>query len=156
MRHDRDLFIERQIDAPPARVWEAWSQPEHLAQWWIPKPLECDVVALDLRPGGGFVTRMREAGGAFQPHLDACFLDVDPGRGLVFTTCLTEGWRPADPWLALTAEIALHDRDGGTLYTARVMHQDAAGASKHLEMGFMDGWGTVIDQLADHLAGGQT
>ena len=99
------LTVTRLIKAPPAIVWKAWSTPEHLAKWWIPAPIECQVVKLDLRPGGGFETRMREDKGEFQPHVQACFLEVVPEVRLVWTTVLTEGWQPAEPWLALTAII---------------------------------------------------
>jgi uncharacterized protein YndB with AHSA1/START domain len=146
---DFELTISRVIKAPPAVVWTAWSTPEHLAKWWIPAPIECQVVKLDLRPGGGFETRMREGGGGeFQPHVDGCFLEIVPEARLVFTTVLTEGWRPAEPWLALTAIIAFEAEGGGTRYSARVLHKTAADTRKHEEMGFHDGWGTTIDQLA--------
>jgi uncharacterized protein YndB with AHSA1/START domain len=39
-----ELTISRVIKAPPAVVWKAWSTPEHLAKWWIPAPIECQVV----------------------------------------------------------------------------------------------------------------
>lgn len=149
----RELTISRFIAAPPALVWKAWSDAGHFARWWIPAPIECQVVKLDLRPGGGFETRMRENGDAFLPHVEGCFLDVVPEARLVWTTVLTEGWKPADPWLALTAIITLLPQDGGTLYSARVLHRNAGDARKHAEMGFDDGWGTVIDQLADVAAG---
>src|SRR3546814_3991037 len=69
-----ELTIARHIAAPPSAVWDAWSDPAKLAQWWIPAPIICRVDQLDLRPGGGFVTRMREEGAAdFQPHVDGCF-----------------------------------------------------------------------------------
>ena len=70
MAESSELTISRFINAAPAKVWRAWSRPEHLAQWWIPHPIECEVVKLDLQPGGGFETRMREGGGAFQPHVE--------------------------------------------------------------------------------------
>jgi uncharacterized protein YndB with AHSA1/START domain len=143
-----ELNVARLINAPPSVVWKAWSHPEHLAKWWIPAPIECRVIKLDLRPGGGFETRMREGDGEFQPHVDACFLEVVPEVRLVWTTVLTEGWEPAEPWLALTAIITFEPRNGGTLYSARVLHKNAAEARKHEEMGFYDGWGTVMDQLA--------
>src|SRR3546814_18405646 len=70
-----ELTISRHIAAPPSAVWAAWSDPAKLAQWWIPAPIICRVDQLDLRPGGGFVTRMREEGATdFQPHVDGCFL----------------------------------------------------------------------------------
>jgi uncharacterized protein YndB with AHSA1/START domain len=144
---ETELTIVRHIGAPPAVVWTAWSVPEHLAKWWIPAPLECQVVKLDLSPGGAFETRMREGGGDFQPHLDACFLHAVPERRLVFTTVLREGWRPVEPWLALTADITFEAEGNGTRYAARVMHRSAGDARKHDELGFADGWGTTLHQL---------
>lgn len=149
-----ELSIARHIPASRSLVWEALSQPEHLAQWWIPKPMECRVLCLDLRPGGGFETLMRgpeEA--AFQPHLDACVLDVTPGERLVWTTVLRAGWQPVEPWLALTAIITLEEEGQGTRYAARVLHRSPEDSRRHAELGFEAGWGTVIDQLAAYVAG---
>lgn len=148
MNNDTELTISRLIKAPPSAVWDAWSDPAKLALWWIPAPIECRVEKLDLKPGGGFVTRMREDGGDFQPHVDGCFLEAVPEERLVFTTVLTEGWQPTEPWLALTAILTFEPRDGGTLYSARVLHKTPEDSRKHDEMGFQLGWGTAIGQLA--------
>ncbi len=148
MSNDTELTIARLIKAPPSAVWDAWSDPAKLAQWWIPAPIECRVDTLDLKAGGGFVTQMREGGGDFQPHVDGCFLEVLPEERLVFTTVMTEGWQPTDPWLAITAILTFEPRDGSTLYAARVLHKNAADSRKHDEMGFQLGWGTAIGQLA--------
>ncbi|CAN5519669.1 SRPBCC family protein [soil metagenome] len=150
---DTELTISRLINAPPAKVWAAWSTPEHLEKWWIPAPYQCQVVKLDLRPGGGFETRMREGGGDFQPHVEGCFLDIVPESRLIFTTVLTEGWRPAEPWLALTAIITFEAEGSGTRYSSRVLHKNAEDSRKHDAMGFQDGWGTAIGQLAAFVAG---
>lgn len=148
MTNPTELTISRFIAAPPAAVWNAWSIPANLEKWWIPAPIECQVVTLDLRPGGGFVTRMREGSGEFQPHVDGCILEAIPEQRLVFTTVLTEGWQPAEPWLALTAILTFEAQDGGTLYAARVLHKSPEDSRKHDEMGFQEGWGTAIGQLA--------
>ena len=142
------LEISRLIKAPPSAIWKAWTDPEHFQKWWIPEPIECRVIKLDVRPGGGFETRMREGAGEFQPHVEGCFLDVVPEERLVFTTALTEGWRPAEPWLTLTAIMTFTPEDGGTRYAARVLHKNAADSQKHEEMGFHEGWGTTVGQLA--------
>jgi len=149
------LAIDRLIAAPPSAVWDAWSDPAKLEKWWIPAPTACRVVTLDLHPGGGFETQMREGSGDFQPHIDGCFLDVEPERRLVFTTALRAGWQPVDPWLALTAILTFEARDGGTLYSARVLHRSPEDSRKHEDMGFRDGWGTVLGQLADLLEDGR-
>ena len=42
--NNRTLTIERTFNAPLKVVWEAWSQPEHIAQWWGPKGMETKAV----------------------------------------------------------------------------------------------------------------
>lgn len=145
---ERDLEISRIIKAPRMAVWDAWTQPEQFAKWWVPHPEVCRIVSMDVRPGGGMVTEIAPlAGGAFGPHMNACYLDVTEGRRIVFTNALTGGWRPAEqPFI--TAVITLDDHDLGTAYRAVVMHKSPEDRGMHLEAGFHDGWGTVAAQLA--------
>ena len=39
----------------------------------------------------------------------------------------------------------------GTKYTAIAMHSDEESCRKHDKMGFYEGWGTVLDQLVEHV-----
>ena len=48
----------------------------------------------------------------------------------------------------MTALITLWDHPDGTEYVAHVMHKSNADRTRHEELGFFDGWGTVADQLA--------
>lgn len=48
----------------------------------------------------------------------------------------------------MTAIITLSDRPSGTDYFAHVMHRSPADRAMHEQLGFDDGWGTVIEQLA--------
>lgn len=148
MTDTSELGISRIIKAPRAAVWRAWADPALFEKWWIPGPMTCKVVTMDMRPGGGFVTLMREEGGDFQPHMEGCFLEVVPQERIVFTTVLKEGWQPFEPWLALTSIITLQDEEADTRYVARALHRNPEDSKKHEDMGFMDGWGRAIDQLA--------
>lgn len=141
------LTISRIIQAPRSTVWKAWSEKEHFEKWWIPEPIKCKVVKMDMTPGGGFETHMSENGEEFKPHVEGCFLDIVPQQRIVFTTVLTEGWKPIDPWLSMTAIITLEDAGSGTKYTAQALHKNPEDSNKHLEMGFEEGWGAAIDQL---------
>ena len=60
MTSETELTIERLIAAPPSAVWDAWRDAAKLASWWLPAPLACQVVQLDLRPGGGLETLRRD------------------------------------------------------------------------------------------------
>ena len=52
MTADLSLVVRRTIRAPVARVFEAWTQPEHLRKWWGPKGVICIDPEVDLRVGG--------------------------------------------------------------------------------------------------------
>lgn len=144
---DLDLRISRLIAAPRQAIWNAWADPAAFEQWWVPAPAACRVLEMDLRPGGSFETRISEDGGEFAPHMRACFLDVEEGERIVFTNALLGGWRPAEhPFM--TAIVTMHDHPRGTEYVSHVMHKDSADRHMHEEMGFHDGWGTVVEQLA--------
>ena len=143
-----DLTIRRIIKAPRRLVWSAWADPASFAEWWVPAPARCRINAMELRPGGALLTEISEDGSStFQPHMNACFLDVAEGERIVFTDALTGGWRPAEhPFMS--AIISFADHADGTDYRALVMHRSRADRDRHVELGFHDGWETVAAQLA--------
>lgn len=150
MNPELDLVIERVIRAPRATVWNAWTDPEQLAKWWLPKPEVCRIDRLELVPGGAFVTSFGSPGGELRPHLDGCFLAVEDEQRIVFTTGLDSDWRPArGDKLRLTADITFSEHTDGTLYRSVVQHADPTDRARHEELGFAEGWGTVIAQLAE-------
>ena len=149
MNPDLDLGIERVIRAPRKTVWDAWTDPANLAQWWIPEPARCRVDRLEVRQGGALITRISDDGVTFAPHLDACFLLVEEFERIVFTNAVDGGWRPANPGpVAMTAEVVLRDHPDGTDYRIIVRHRDPADRARHAELGFAEGWGSVTEQLA--------
>lgn len=141
-----DLVISRVIDVPRALVWKAWTEPEHLKKWWAPAPITTPECEMDVRPGGKFRTLMRGPDGAEYPG-NGCFLEVVPLERITFTDALEAGFRPAEQSF-FTAVITFEDHEGGTRYTARAMHKNDADREKHEKMGFYEGWGTNIKQLA--------
>ena len=60
-----------------------------------------------------------------------CFLEIVPRKRIVCTSMLTGGWRPASPWLAMTAVFTLADEGSGTRYIARCLHKDDADYEGH-------------------------
>ena len=142
------LSITRLLKAPRALIWQAWSRPEHLKQWWCPKPWVTEVLAFDFRPGGAFHTFMRgpepEGGESDNP---GSFLEIVPQQRVVMTSVLGGGWQPQTPWMPMTAIIEMSDEAAGTRYTATCLHPDAPTCQRHAEMGFNEGWGICIEQL---------
>ncbi len=85
-----DLVLERLIDAPRHLVWEALTKPEHLKEWYMPKPWGVSNCELDARPGGIFSIDVASPEGQEFPNL-GCVLDVVPLERLVWPSMLFPG-----------------------------------------------------------------
>ncbi len=151
-----DLVLERTLDAPVDLVWAAYTDPEHLKQWFAPKPYQITECELDLRPGGIFRIRMVGPDGFDTGHgSPGCVLEVEQGKKLTWTSALGPGYRPAEMGegcesFPMTAIVTFKDAGNGkTAYRAVAMHKDAKDKEAHEKMGFHDGWGTVAGQLEE-------
>lgn len=144
-----DLEVRRTIHASPGAVWAAWTDPDQLAKWWLPAPLHCRVDRFEVAPGGAFATSISEDGSEFSPHVDGCFLIVEPGRRLVFTNAISSELRPTNPApVAMTADVTFGAHPDGTDYHVVVRHSDAEAREEHEQLGFAEGWVAVTAQLA--------
>lgn len=145
-----DLVLERVVDLPPSLVWKAWTTPEHLKQWFCPKPWQTVECQIDLRPGGMFRTVMRSPEGVDMVPGEGCYLEIVENERLVWTDALKPGYRPSgEPFF--TGMILLEPHGSGTKYTAIAIHKDEESAKKHAEMGFHQGWGICLDQLVEYM-----
>ena len=59
----QDLIIERVFDAPPEKLFQAWSDPKMIAQWWGGATITTPVVKIDFRVGGLLLYCMKIPGG---------------------------------------------------------------------------------------------
>jgi uncharacterized protein YndB with AHSA1/START domain len=143
-----DLMVEREVRASVQTAWAAWTQPEHVRHWYAPAPgtiAECEI---DLRPGGVFLFVPRSPDGV-EHRVTCCYLEVRPFERLVWTDALVPGYRPA-PVGFFTAVMTLEPIGELTRCRAVAMHRDEHDRDHHAEMGFHDGWGTVLDQLCTY------
>lgn len=152
-----DLVLERTIDAPVELVWKAYTDPNHLKQWFAPRPFEITECELDLKPGGVFRIRMVGPDGFDTGHgVPGCFLEVIEGKKLVWTSALGPGYRPNEAGegcesFPMTAIVTFEDAGNGkTAYRAVSLHRNEADRSTHEQMGFHEGWGTVAGQLEEY------
>jgi uncharacterized protein YndB with AHSA1/START domain len=145
MSADRELVLTRLINAPRAKVYRAWTDPELLKQWFAPKPYTTPIVEIDVRPGGSAYFVMRGPDGKDLPNRGV-YLEVVPNEKLVSTDAYVAAWEPSDkPFMTLI--LTFEDEGGKTRYTARVRHWTVADREAHEKMGFHEGWGLCADQL---------
>lgn len=151
-----DLILERVVDVPREKIWQAWTTPEKLLPWFCPPPWKTVECEIDLHPGGRFYTVMQSPDGQRFPNT-GCYLEVIKNEKLTWTNALEPNFRPAKQPEAspghecaeflMTATILLEKREKGTKYTAYVQHSDAVNRKRHEDMGFKEGWGACLDQL---------
>ncbi len=147
-----DLIITRHIAAPPDAIWTALTDAEKLKRWFVPKPWRIVEAVVEPYPGGRFVTVMAGPNGETEDcgASEGCVLEAQAPHRLVWTDAMAGGYRPNEkPFM--TAIMTLEPKEGGTQYTARVLHRNEQDRQRHEEMGFAEGWGTVIEQLAEML-----
>ena len=146
---DRELVITRIFDAPPEKVFRAWTEPDLIKQWFAPLPWTTPRAETDVRPGGTVSITMRSPEGVDMPD-PGVYLEVVKNERLVFTDAFTSAWEPSlQPFM--TVILTFENIAGKTNYTARVRHWSVADRERHEQMGFYAGWGQCADQLAELL-----
>jgi uncharacterized protein YndB with AHSA1/START domain len=141
-----ELVLTRLIDAPRDKLYRCWTEPALLKQWFAPRPYTTPVAEVELRVGGTNYMEMKSPEGQAIP-CPGTYLEIVPGRKLVFTDAYTGEWVPRDGKPFMTAILTFEDEDGKTHYTATVRHWSDEDKKTHEAMGFHRGWGQCTEQL---------
>jgi uncharacterized protein YndB with AHSA1/START domain len=137
---NRTLSLKRTFNAPIKLVWEAWTKPEHIAQWWGPKGMSIKIVEHNFKEGGKWKYVMPMPDG--NEFLSYGVYSVIVKLEKIFTSAnfipMTEG-----------VEIqAFFEKEGDkTNFTFNVIHPTEAYCKQQEKMGFYNGWGSAFDRL---------
>ncbi|WP_246784860.1 SRPBCC family protein [Bradyrhizobium sp. S69] len=85
-KSERELVVTRSFNGPARLVFEAWTRPELLKQWWVPKSTGMSLLSceMDVRVGGKY--RFEFGHGASKPMaFFGSYIDVTPYARLVWT-----------------------------------------------------------------------
>lgn len=139
----REILITRTFDAPAAAIFEAWTTPDHVRQWWGSEESPLVVCDIDLRVGGSWRYVVRNADGTeFGWH--GTYREIDrPGR--LVSTEVFEGFPDAEAVNTAT----LTEQDGTTTLTVTVLHSSKENRDGHLNSGMEAGMQVVMDRLED-------
>ncbi len=141
----RVLTLKRTFDAPVELVWEAWTEPGHIAQWWGPKGMKTNVVEHDFRVGGKWKYVMAMPDGSDFVG-DGVYLDIVRFEKILSTA----NFKPMTEGVELRA---IFEKVGDkTNFTFSVVHPTEAYCKQQEKMGFYNGWGSTFDRLGSHLA----
>lgn len=141
---NRTLTLERTFDAPLALVWEAWTQPEHIAQWWGPKGMETKILEHEFKVGGSWKYAMTMPDGN-QFIADGVYKEIVPMERVISTANfkpMTEG---------VEIQTILKADGDKTHMTFNCVHETEEYCKQQEQMGFYNGWGSVFDRLREFL-----
>ena len=138
---DIRIVLEREFNAPPRRVWQAWTQAEVLSGWFCPPGVDVTAAAIDARPGGSYDIAMRAADGATH-RVAGRYTEVIPETRLAFTWAWT-----STPERESHVTVELEATATGT----RLTLTHARFADDHAAASHRDGWRGSFDKLAAHL-----
>jgi uncharacterized protein YndB with AHSA1/START domain len=143
MKSALSLVVRRSIRATPERLFDAWTRPEQLTQWWGPSGVTCPHAEVDLRTGGSYrITNVMPNGETVD--IVGEFQLVDRPRKLIYTWQI--GSSDNEPELVTV----LFTARGAETEVCIVHERIATPASRE---GHAAGWAGCLDGLAAYVGG---
>ncbi len=140
----RVLTLVRTFKAPRKLVWEAWTQAGHIAEWWGAKGMTTEVAEMEFRPGGPWKFVMKAPDGSSFIS-EGVFTEIVEFEKIVFSA----DFKPYTEGVSIT--VRFEDQGDDTKFTFSVAHPTEEYCREQERMGFMNGWGSVFDNLESYL-----
>lgn len=143
---EREVVLSRLFDASRDVVFEAWTNPKHVAQWWGPDGFTLTIHEMDVRPGGVWRFIMHGPDGVDYPN-KIVYTSVDKPELLAYIHSDDGGE------LSFEGTITFEARGGQTEVTMRSLFPTPAARQLVVEKhGAIEGGKQHLARLAEHLA----
>lgn len=153
---DRELVISRTFNAPRVLVWQAWSQCEHLQQWWAPAGWALPICKMDFRPGGVWHYCMKGPGPdgtEMESWGRTVFREIVEPERIVYVDAFSDAdGNVAEDMPEMAITVTFTETAGQTQVISRTEFATAADLETILQMGVEEGVTMTWDQLATYLA----
>ena len=153
----KEVVFERTYDASPETVWQAWTNPDMLKQWWGPNNVTIPECEVDLRVGGKIYIVM-EAGEAMGPYKGTKwpmlgeFTAVEPNLKLSYTVkAWTEGQKE-ETTIDQTTELTLTEEGGKTKIKIRAAIYKTGPKAGMAVQGMQAGFTQQLEKLNNFLS----
>jgi uncharacterized protein YndB with AHSA1/START domain len=117
----RELVFKRVFNAPRDLVFDVWTDPKHVAQWWGPTGFSTTIQEMDVRAGGTWRLVMHGPDGTDYKNR-IVFLEVVKPERLVYKHEPEKGTEP----VTFETTVTFADRGGKTELTMRMLFPSAA------------------------------
>jgi len=144
---EREISITRVIDAPRELVFDAWTDPEQVVQWWGPFGFTTTIHEMDVRPGGVWRFVMHGPDGTdYDNHV--VFEEVVKPERLVYR----HGGGEGSDIKEFHVTVNFDEDDGGkTRLTLRLVAESPAERDRMVEFGALEGGKQTMERLAEYL-----
>lgn len=141
---NRTLTLERTLDAPIQLVWEAWTQPEHIAMWWGPKGMETKVLEHNFTEGGSWKYSMAMPDGSefIADGVYSVIVELEKIFSSANFKPMTEG---------VEIQCIFREEGNTTHFTFNCIHETEEYCKQQEQMGFYNGWGSTFERLNEFL-----
>ena len=140
------VVIKRVFNAPRALVWQAWTDPKMMAQWFGPRGFTNPVCELDVRVGGRLYIVMRGPDGADYP-MKGVFTEVVAPERLVFTNIAVD--QAGRHLLEGETIVSLAEHGGKTELVVKSHAVGLVPFAPQMLAGMEAGWTQSIDKLEE-------
>jgi uncharacterized protein YndB with AHSA1/START domain/dihydrofolate reductase len=140
----RELVIQRFIDAPARILFEAYSKPEYIRQWFGPVGWPVTLCEMDFRKGGRFRFAMTGPDGKQNTPFGGQYLEIVPNQKIVYDNAFEV---PGAEKMVVT--VTFREERGGTQLTIHTLFASVAMYREHVGGGFEQGTNSGLDQLAE-------
>jgi uncharacterized protein YndB with AHSA1/START domain len=142
---EKPITLTRLFQAPRALVFEAFTNPKHLAEWWGPKGFVNPVCEIDARPGGAILIHMKMEGTEFSHPMTGTVHEVVPNERFVFTAVA----RDANNQVLLESHttITFRDEGGATRLTVEARAKGLQPIARMMLAGMEEGWSQSLEKL---------
>lgn len=151
---DREIVVTRLFNAPKELVFQAWTDPTHLAQWWGPTGFSLTTIEMEFRPGGMWRYVMHGPDGTDYGN-KIVYTEITPHDRITYQHGEDVDWGEAGPMFNVVATFETENNQ--TRLTMRSVFRSAAERD-HVarEYGAVEGAHQTIGRLASHLDAVQT
>lgn len=148
---DTDILFTRIFNAPRTLVWKAYSQAEHLKNWWGPEGWTLPVCELDFKPGGKWVYAMQSPDGEMS-HGGATYQEIVEPERIVYVDYFTDDkGNPLPDFPEAHITITFTESDGKTIMSCLTRYNTREERDAVLQMGVEQGFTETLDRLVKYL-----
>jgi uncharacterized protein YndB with AHSA1/START domain len=145
---EREIALTCRLKRSSRLLFEAWTKPEHLRNWWGCEGSTITVCEVDLRVGGEWRIVLRMADGRDHPFR-GIYHEIVPNLRLVYSERYEQPDLDNPEWLTT---VSFEEAEGGTLLTHRILHRSREERDGHLRAGMEEGTAQSMRRLNDHTA----